>query len=74
MDERIINARSKIEVFLSRGGYICIEQDSGFEPPETIAVHRDDFPRLIDYLQATYQEALAFVTQACPEETSPPKR
>ena len=69
MDKRIIEWRAEIEVLLGPTGRIVIAQDTGLETrKEEILIHRDDFPRFLQHLQATYQEALSFVPE-CPKET-----
>jgi len=60
---RIIESRDRVEVYVGQSGHVCMAQDTGFEPAAIIHVHRDDVPRLIQYLQATYQEALDFVPE-----------
>jgi len=62
MSERTIpGGPNEIEVYVGQTGLICLKQKNYPDEDALIMVRRDDVPDLIDYIRATYQEALDYV-------------
>jgi hypothetical protein len=62
MSERTIpGGPNEIEVYVGQTGLICLKQKNYPDEDTIIMVRRDDVPDLIDYIRATYQEALDYV-------------
>lgn len=68
MVERKIRPRHETEVYLNKFGDICIKQIQQMGEEVIIFLDREAIPQLIEYLQATYTDALDFEPDADEEE------
>lgn len=62
METRTIDSRDGVEVYVGANGHVCIHQDR-IDDDVVVIFHREDVPELIEYLKASYQEAVDFVSE-----------